>query len=632
MCGIVGIITNANSFDIEKTVNHMMNAIRHRGPDGSGSVMLENSQIGLGHVRLSVIDLSESALQPMVSVSKRYTIVYNGELYNYRELKKELREMGHRFKTRSDTEVVMESFAEWGTDCLDRFNGMFAFSIWDSWDKRLFMARDRYGIKPIYYMIINDTFVFASEQKALLQYPGFQPEINPAILKEYFTFQNILSDDMLLQGIKILPAGCYIYSDMRQIAEAVPVSYWDYHFSESKTICTEAEYKEELQYLFRKSVKRQLVSDVPVGSYLSGGMDSGSIAAIASKQIKNLKSFTCGFDLHSASGIEMACDEREKAEQMSYEFGTEHYEVVLKAGDMERCMKELVWAIEEPRVGQSYPNYYVAKLASKFVKVVLSGAGGDELFGGYPWRYYRSVNNQNFDEYIDKYYAFWQRLVPDEIQRQLFCPLGEDVIKLDEREIFKAVFKNIDRKKISPEECVNHSLYFEAKTFLHGLLVVEDKLSMAHGLETRVPFLDNELVDFAMKLPVHMKLSRLDEVIRINENEPGHKINKYYQRTKDGKRLLRSAMEGIIPSEIIKAEKQGFVPPDNAWFRGESIRYIKDIVSDNNALMYNYLDKYCVQKIINEHISGQKNWRLFVWSVLVFNQWCESFLKTSARV
>ena len=578
MCGIVGVIRNSNNFDIEKTVSHMMNAIRHRGPDGSGSMVLENSRVGLGHVRLSVIDLSESALQPMMSVGKRYTIVYNGELYNYRELKKELREKGHVFKTCSDTEVVMESFAEWGPGCLEHFNGMFVFAVWDSWNKELFMARDRYGIKPIYYMIIDGAFVFASEQKALMRYPGFSPAINPAVLKEYFTFQNILSDDMLLQGIKLLPGGYYIHLDIDQIAEVVPICYWDYHFVESEMVCTEAEYKEELQYLFRKSVKRQLVSDVPVGSYLSGGMDSGSIAAIASGEIKNLKSFTCGFDLHSASGIEMACDEREKAERMSYEFGTEHYEVVLKAGDMERCMKELVWAIEEPRVGQSYPNYYVARLASKFVKVVLSGAGGDELFGGYPWRYYRSVNNQSFDEYIDKYYAFWQRLVPDEIQRQLFRPLGRDIVKLDEREVFKSVFKNTDQRKVSPEECVNHSLYFEAKTFLHGLLVVEDKLSMAHGLETRVPFLDNELVDFAMKLPVHMKLSKLDEVVRINENEPGHKIDKYYQRTRDGKRLLRKAMEGIIPSEIIKAEKQGFVPPDNAWFRGESIQYIQSVV------------------------------------------------------
>ena len=193
-------------------------------------------------------------------------------------------------------------------------------------------------------------------------------------------------------------------------------------------------------------------------------------------------------------------------------------------------------------------------------------------------------------------------------------------MKLDEREVFKSVFKNTDQRKVSPEECVNHSLYFEAKTFLHGLLVVEDKLSMAHGLETRVPFLDNELVDFAMKLPVHMKLSKLDEVVRINENEPGHKIDKYYQRTRDGKRLLRKAMEGIIPSEIIKAEKQGFVPPDNAWFRGESIQYIQSVVSNNDAMMYEYLDRKCVQKIVNEHIRGQKNWSLFVWSIIFLNK------------
>ena len=313
----------------------------------------------------------------------------------------------------------------------------------------------------------------------------------------------------------------------------------DYKFEEPQQTLSEEEYIEQLQYLFRKSVERQMVSDVPVGSYLSGGMDSGSITALASKSINNLKTFTCGFDLHSASGIEMAYDEREKSEWMSYQFGTEHYEIVLKAGDMERCMKELVWAIEEPRVGQSYPNYYVSRLASKFVKVVLSGAGGDELFGGYPWRYYRSVKNQNFEEYVDKYFAFWQRLVPQDIQNELLMPLGSEIRNLEARDIFMEVFHDVDKKKVSPEECVNHSMYFEAKTFLHGLLVIEDKISMASSLETRIPFLDNELVDFAMKLPVNMKLSKLNEVARIDENESGHKIDKYYKRTKDGKKLLR---------------------------------------------------------------------------------------------
>ena len=617
MCGIVGLVNVDNGVEV---MQEMLNAIKHRGPDGRGIEVFADSRVVLGHVRLSVIDLSIHASQPMRAGNGRHTIIYNGELYNYKELKADLVDRGHVFFSNSDTEVILESYIEWGRQCLDRFNGMFAFAIWDELEKKLFIARDRYGVKPFYYTIINGQFVFASEQKAIIKHPQFVRRINFESLKEYFTFQNIFSDNVLLDGIKLLPAGTYMEIMIDRIYEAVPTRYWDYKFEEPEQILTEDEYVDQLQYLFRRSVKRQLVSDVSVGAYLSGGMDSGAITAIASEDIKCLKTFTCGFDLHSVY------DEREKSEWMYYQFGTEHYEVVLKAGDMERCMKELVWAIEEPRVGQSYPNFYVSRLASKFVKVVLSGAGGDELFGGYPWRYYRSVRNQNFDEYVDKYFDFWQRLVPKDIQDRLLAPLGASVVNIDERDIFMNVFKGIDKKKVSPKDCVNHSMYFEAKTFLHGLLVIEDKISMAQGLETRVPFLDNELVDFAMRLPISMKLAKLNEVSRIDENEPGPKIDKYYKRTNDGKRILRKSMNKIIPPEIIMAEKQGFTPPDNAWFRGDSIRYIKEIVFDNNAQMYDYLDKDTVQRLVTEHISGQKNWRLFVWSVLVFQQFCTLFL------
>ena len=453
MCGIAGLINTKSGYDI---MDRMLDSIKHRGPDGRGIMELAKGQVVLGHVRLSIIDLSTYASQPMKTRDERYTIVYNGELYNYLELRKELVQKGYKFISNSDTEVVLKSFAEWGVRCLDRFNGMFAFAIWDEYEKKMFIARDRYGVKPLYYSTIRGSFVFASEQKAIMQYPQFEKKVNAKILKEYFTFQNILSDEMLLDGIRILPAGNYLYADAENISQTSPIQYWDYCFEEPEKALTEDEYIEQLQYLFKKSVHRQLVSDVPVGSYLSGGMDSGSITALASREIENLKTFTCGFDLHSASGIEMVYDEREKSEQMSYQFGTEHYEVVLKAGDMERCMKELVWAIEEPRVGQSYPNYYVSRLASKFVKVVLSGAGGDELFGGYPWRYYRSVNNQSFEEYVDKYYGFWQRLVPTDILNELLCPLGSDIVKLDGRDTFMSVFRNVDRKRISPEQCVNH--------------------------------------------------------------------------------------------------------------------------------------------------------------------------------
>jgi asparagine synthase (glutamine-hydrolysing) len=345
----------------------------------------------------------------------------------------------------------------------------------------------------------------------------------PALL-EYFTFQNIFTDRTLLEDVKLLPAGHYAVLDLKRERPApLRTQYWDYRFREPSEPGSDDDYREELDRLFRQAVNRQLVTDVELGSYLSGGMDSGSITAIAARSYPYLKTFTCGFDLSSASGIELCFDERPKAEAMSYRFKTEHYEMVLKAGDMERVLPKLAWHLEEPRVGQSYPNYYAAQLASKFVKVVLSGAGGDELFGGYPWRYYRAVVNDNFEQYIDKYYLFWQRLVDNRHLKRIFAPIWDDVKHVWTRDIFRDVFNHRPNQLDSPEDYINHSLYFEAKTFLHGLLVVEDKLSMAHGLETRVPFLDNDLVDFAMRCPVRLKLNNLSEVVRINENEPGDK-------------------------------------------------------------------------------------------------------------
>ena len=375
-------------------------------------------------------------------------------------------------------------------------------------------------------------------------------------------------------------------------------------------------------------MNRQLVTDVELGSYLSGGIDSGSITAIAARSYPYMKTFTCGFDLNSASGIEMGFDERSKAEYMSYHFKTEHYEMVLKAGDMERALPKLAWHLEEPRVGQSYPNYYAAKLASKFVKVVMSGAGGDELFGGYPWRYYRAVVNDDFDNYIDKYYQFWQRLIPNSQLKQVFSPIWDDVQHVWTRDIFRNVFKHHADNLYSPEDYINHSLYFEAKTFLHGLLVVEDKLSMAHGLESRVPFLDNDLVDFAMRCPVHLKLNNLSAVVRLNENEVGLKGNKYFEKTRDGKQILRDVMGRYIPGDITKAEKQGFSAPDASWFKGESIDFVKRKLIENDAYIYEFMDRDTVVGLVEQHLEGAQNMRLLVWSLLNVEEWLTGTLGT----
>lgn len=626
MCGIAGIFNLDGQPVSPVLLRRMTDAIAHRGPDGEG--FYSERFIGLGHRRLAIIDLSPAGHQPMISRDSRFVLSYNGEIYNFQEIRAELERRGYQFVSKTDSEVVLNAYAEWGEHCVHRFNGMFAFAIWDKQKNQLFLARDRYGIKPVYYTFQGPTFLFGSEQKAILAHPDVRRETDVEALVEYFTFQNIFTDKTLLKNIKILPAGCYgIVKLGTKSSELAITHYWDFNFTEPENPASDEEYHEELDRLFKQAVNRQLVTDVEIGSYLSGGMDSGSITAIAAKQLLYIKTFTCGFDLNSASGIELGFDERNRAEYMSYLFKTEHYEMVLKAGDMERVLPKLAWHLEEPRVGQSYPNYYAAQLASKFVKVVLSGVGGDELFGGYPWRYYRAVVNDDFEHYIDKYYKFWQRLIQNKLIKEVFAPVWGEAQNVWTRDIFRDVFQSHAGELTRPEDYVNHSLYFEAKTFLHGLLVVEDKISMAHGLESRVPFLDNDLVDFAMKVPVRLKLDNLKEVARINENDPGIKTSIYFEKNKDGKRLLRNVMKRYIPETITGAAKKGFSAPDASWFRGESIEHVRAILFNSNAPIYSYLDRQSVQRLINEHLEGKENRRLFIWSLLNVNQFLEQMSK-----
>ena len=565
MCGIVGAVAlNHKSVQVDFALK-MVDRIAHRGPDDAGYLFFHTGcrherqvsfflnlsdrrfhqyapllpplqdeyvqrELGshdwdlfFGHRRLAILDLSPAGHQPMCDLSKNIWLAYNGEIYNFRELREELKKLGHSFRTNTDTEVVIYSYIEWGIACIKRFNGMFAFALYDNFKKKLYLVRDRYGIKPLYYTITNtgtdtNTLIFASEIKAILEYKDYQSGLDYEALLEYFTFQNIFTDRTLWKDIKILEAGHYIEIDLLKTKNQKPktIKYWDFNFFDTIKLKDGREYIEELDRLFNQAVQRQLIADVEIGSYLSGGMDSGSITAIASNNFLNhrfpllfstvtessvtdyLKTFTIGFDLNSASGIELSYDERSKAEYMSYLFKTEHYEMVLKSGDMERCLPDFAYYLEEPRVGQSYPNYYAAKLASKFVKVVLAGSGGDEIFAGYPWRYYRAVDNNSFEDYVDKYYNFWQRLIPNRELQKVFAPIWDEVKDVSTRDIFRNILASAlsdSDRKLCCEDYINLSLYFEAKTFLHGLLLVEDKLSMRFSLESRVPFLDNELVD-----------------------------------------------------------------------------------------------------------------------------------------
>ncbi|MBF0267962.1 MAG: asparagine synthase (glutamine-hydrolyzing) [Alphaproteobacteria bacterium] len=626
MCGIAGAFCPEGG-PPGVDISAMISAIAHRGPDGEGVWM--DGPVAMGHRRLAILDLSPAAAQPMLSECGRFALIYNGEIYNHDELKRELIDLGYVFRSRSDTEVLLIALLCWGERVVNRLNGMFAFALWDCREKTLLLGRDRYGIKPLYVAWSGSTFLFGSEIKALLASGVLSAELDREGLTEYFTFQNFFTERTLFRNVHLMPAG----HTLRLSADSQPGmfrfnQYWDFLFAEpTSNNRAQTEIADELDHLFEQAVKRQLVADVDIGAYLSGGADSGSITAIAARMLPNLRSYTVGFDLRSASGIEMAFDERASAEYMSYLFRTEHYEMVLKSGDMERSLPSVVRYLEEPRVGQSYPNYFAAKLASRSEKVVLSGTGGDELFGGYPWRYYRATQSSDFPSYIDNYYSYWQRLLPQGIAQKFFAPIWGEAKSVDAREIFRGVFRNNVGPLDRPEDYINHSLYFECKTFLHGLLSVEDKLSMAFGLETRVPFLDNDLVEFAMRLPVRYKLANLGALnFRLNENISGRKNDIFFQRTHDGKLLLREVLGRYVPEEVRSAAKQGFSAPDASWFRGESIDYVRRLLLEGPQRYAEFLDKDTVCSLVNEHLSGTENRRLLIWSLIYFERWCREFL------
>ena len=518
MCGFVGVIEKRSHFPHIKS---MLDKVSHRGRDEEDFYL--DGDLVMGHRRLSIID-PDNGQQPMTS--GKWTVVFNGCIYNYKDLDVET-------ETNSDTEVLVKGLDKYGIDFIKQLNGMFAFAAWDG--KDLYLARDRYGIKPLYYWSNEDTFLFGSEIKSFLKHPSFKVKVDLYSLEEYFTFQNNLSCTTLFEGVNMIPQGSYMKGEQ-------VVKYWKWDFNPIKMNLHEA--KEETQRLLKQSVERQLVSDVPVGCYLSGGLDSGTIAKYAKVQ-----TFTCGFDMQGVQGRESLFDESLDAKNMAASLGLENYSVHINKSHIEK-LREVIYHLEDLRVGMCYPSYEVAKLASGHVKVCLSGAGGDELFGGYPWRY-----GMNKEEYFN----YWNRLGDvDLIQKTDHCRLVYDSYfdKYNESAVFN----------------------FEASTFLHGILCVGDKMSMAHTLEERFPFLDNDLVDFAQKVPFKDKLV------------------------------------------LGKGRKQGFSAPDENWYKDN--KFIKGLLTDRVSI--DYIGQDYVDRILSEH--GKINHRLLIWSLISFEMWCREFL------
>ena len=625
MCGIAGIFNIDGNPTSLTTIKAMTNKIAHRGPDGEGFYVEEN--IALGHRRLAILDTSALGSQPMESKNGEWVVVFNGCIYNYLELKSQLKSKGHIFFSTTDTEVISEGLAAYGVSFFERFDGMFAIAAWHKPTKTLYLSRDRFGVKPLYYWLNGKTILFASEIKAFMAHPEFKVELNKDALNEYFTFQNLFDFQTLFKGVIMLPPANTVKVDTTNVATIKHKSWWNYDFSQTDETMTFEDAKNETERLLKNAVAKQMISDVPVGTYLSGGMDSGSLTALASMHVKRLTTFTAGFDMSSATGVEANYDERRDAELMANYFKTEHYEQVINAGDLSWSLPRVVWHLEDLRVGMSYPNYYISRLASKFVKVCLQGTGGDELYGGYPWRYYRVFQSLDQQTYFQNYYGFWQRLVADNQKKDLFTDSIYSQVNINQpREVFERVFTfNKKLRYETPEQHINNSLYFEIKTFLPGLLLVGDKLAMANGLEERFPFLDNDLVNFAQKIPVKHKLGNLQNMKKIDENESGNK-KKSYQEFDDGKNVLRKAMMGFIPESIINRKKQGFSAPDESWYRGENAKYIMELLLSKKTASSEFINPLFVEKIVDEHINQRVNHRLLIWSFMNFEWWCRLFL------
>jgi asparagine synthase (glutamine-hydrolysing) len=584
MCGIAGICSPRAALDgAAVRLSDMLASIVHRGPDAGGVAV--NGTVALGARRLAIIDLTGGD-QPIYNEDDSVCLVYNGEIYNSPSLRDRLVAAGHRFRTRTDSETIVHLYEERGPDLVEELNGMFAFALWDEPNQRLLVARDRLGVKPLYYVWDGTTLAFASEVRALVAGGFVRPELDRDAFVELLTFQNIISFRSLFRGVQLLPPATTLQLD----AGGLTLNrYWDPEPRLDFDLDVES-LRERIRVTFDGAVERHLLSDVELASYLSSGLDSSAVTASAARALPRLTTFTTGFDVTGAVGMEAGFDEREDAAALAHTLGTHHHELLLDAYDLEMVLPRVVLHLEEPRMNFSYPNYLTAGFASRWVKVVLSSVGGDELFAGYPWRYALADS----PDFIDRYYEAWSRLLTrDELAEGV---AGSSVDIDRPRALYDEVMATTDG--LPPLE---RMLYYELKTYLHGLLLVEDKLSMAHSLESRVPFLDNELVDLALTIPGPLKL-----------------------HGGVSKGLFREAMRGRLPEPVLARGKTGFVPPQGTWFKQTT--YLESVLLSEQARSRGLYNPGFIEGLIDEHRSEVRDRRLVLWTLLCLEWWHRIFV------
>ena len=609
-------------------IHKMMDMIRHRGPDGSGEYCA--GPIGLGHRRLSIIDLNTGA-QPMSNEDDTVWVVYNGEIYNYRELRRDLETRGHKFKTNTDTEVIVHLFEEMGVKCVNKFQGMFAFALWDERKQILFIARDRVGIKPLYFTSTSTSFLFASEIKSLLVDQGVERSVNLKAIDRFLTYHYLPGSETLLAGIYKLDPGHYLtVQDGRITTE----QYWDLDFDSKPSNLSFEDAKISLRELLRRTVKDHMISDVPVGVLLSGGVDSTGILRYAVEQTdKPIHSFTIGFDK------EKFADERPYARMAAKLYGTEHHEISMTAGDFMSFLQEYVWHMEEPVCEPpAIALYYVSKLARECsVKVLLSGEGGDEAFGGYPnYRnlmllerlksIFGSTNGFLFNSFktigyfgpkrFTRYADLIKHSLPEYYLSRTNTPYSSfnKIKKTIYNKQYSALADNYNSieptqklfKKALNYNLLNRMLYVDTKTWLpDDLLVKADKMTMATSVELRVPLLDSRVLEMAASLPTEYKV-----------------------RGWSLKRILKASLEDSVPRAILKRKKTGFPVPYGNWLRNELRDFVYDTVLSNNAAIKRYFSTNQLNKLLAAHQQGADRPKE-IFCLLTLELWHQQFLEKS---
>ncbi len=631
MCGICGFVIHnkTDAQDYNGILHQMADVLAHRGPDTGGHYFLNNGNcvIGLGHRRLSIIDLSKAANQPMGNEDNSVIVIYNGEIYNYKDLTRDLKANGHKFRSQSDTEAIVHLYEDSDKQCVGRLDGMFAFALWEKEKKRLFLARDRMGIKPLFYALIAGNFYFASEIKSLLMIPEISRKLDYKSLDSYFTYGYIPGSKTIFHDIQKLPPASYLVFENRQI-KIQP--YWSIEYLPKHNM-SEKKLTDGLFDRFSHSVRRHLVSDVPLGAFLSGGIDSSIVVAlmnIVGKQSVN--TFSIGYDSEGK-------DELEYAALVAGHCKTNHNEFRIKP-EMTRILPELLWHLDEPFFDNSIiPTWYISRFAREQVKVVLSGDGGDEFFGGYEWTRRHQFNEafkqwpgliriflERFsgkihpeDEYSTSVVQKYRRLVSDltaDVEKG-FCrrttvsyPFRQMLYSRELKNRLKNYNASSYQQQLFSNACVSDirekMLYVDTMSFLpYDCLFKVDRMSMAHGLEVRVPFLDKELVEFAAKIPFEYKIRGL--------------TSKY---------ILKKAMIPYLPKKIFRQRKQGFTIPISSWLKGKLRVPAKNILLSNSLAQRGLFEKKCLKWMLKEHSKGKQELGHRIWSIVIFEIWARLYL------